>query len=201
MRMLLATLALLSAAARAQAEGLTLYRAEYEPTQISHDGRLDECGLTFSAVATAVDRRAFGIAGSMYGAYWPDKVPYLAAKVTIGEVRDGDIVPLRVLSATFRVGKMDTGPMRAFQSPDGHSLLLQADVVSQPELAAAFPERLTDGAWLSFSLGPHGSDYDVRLRPFGNEDKDTFDQYSQCSQIASERYVRELRARMRNQKR
>jgi hypothetical protein len=196
MRISLAAWALVLSASPSSAESVDLLASEYKPLTTTKAGRVEMCGVHFSAVVRTLDKRILNIQGSVNSAYFAGKVPGFMIKVSTSEVLNNnlDITPRKVQFASFRVGQTDTLAMQAHPGSDGNSMLLTTNLEQTGEFFFSFPELFYQGAWVSVSLDRNNTDYTFRLPAFGADDADTMQQAAECNLVGIAALKREIEA-------
>jgi hypothetical protein len=179
---------------QAAAEMVELLGTHYQPVMDTQAGRIDSCGIMFGAAVKTMKGRMLVLKGSVNTTYWKDKLPVIIIKLSATEfVNSATQTPLKVRYASVRAGELDTRALKSVDGDEG-AKLLGGNILEHEKLYTNFPTSFMSGAWISFSLDEAELEYTVRLRKFGEEDNDTFQEYHQCSKLGSAEVVKEMEA-------
>lgn len=144
---------------------LTTYKHEYGPIVTSTLGRVESCGLSFTAAVTGFNR-AFFVESTVVSTYFKDKVPGFIFKLFVAEIYGGGVTERRAVRFGYlRVASSSTAKLRSFPGEDRSSRLYfgdaQADGFGILEIPHTFALRggqvgfnIEDGQDFTFSLPP-----------------------------------------------
>ncbi len=177
----------------ASAESVNLIANDYKPLLNTKAGRIEMCGLHFSAVITTLDQRPMNVQGSINSSYAAGKYPGMLIKVSVTEARNRELLSRKIYLAHFRVGEVNTNLMQSATGEDGNSILLTTDMQKSGDFFSKFPDLFQEGAWVSISLDRSRGDYTFRLPPV--RDAETIKQVSECNAIGLKNLVNELQDR------
>jgi len=179
-------------AGSAFAEPVELLQNQYKPLINTRAGRIEGCGVHFSAIISTLDSRLMNIQGSVNTAYVTGRYPGLMIKVAATEVKNGVVSVPKIHFAGMRIGAVDTQRMTSMTGENDRSILLLTDMQKTGDFFATFPASLHEGAWLSFSLDTQRGDYTFRLPPFAQSDADTLKQVNECDALGLQTLMNEI---------
>ena len=169
---------------------VNVLEATYKPLMQTRDGRIHNCGIHFSLAVTA-NGRALGIQGSVNEFYFKNKTPSIAFKITVVEVRQGQLVRHNLTSAFLRGRNFSTTSFY-FNEPslENGAWLAMTDMNRSPNLFSEFILSLANRPWIGFNIGDGTQDFTAQL-PIPKE-QEVFKDSLSCSIQAIEQFQKEL---------
>lgn len=143
---------------------LQAVQVEYLPLIISEMGKVEYCGVHFTAVLTDGVRN-FGMQGSLNNSFLDNRLPALLLKMRVFEEINGEAADVRLRFSYVRVGELSTlgfMPLKA-DVPGAYFGFGESSKVE--EYAFVFIDNfLTQGSQLGFNNGD-GGDFTFYLPP------------------------------------
>jgi hypothetical protein len=165
-------------------------KVSYEPILQSKQGRIEGCGVHFTAVIQQ-EKRVFAVLGSLNQYYFKGKIPSLNVKILPQEYKNGKFILSKLSSAYIRGQNFTTIDFFFNQfSEETSAWLAMTTMEKNPELFATFINSLVDRPWIGFNLGNGNNDFSFQLpQP---KEATLFEDVHKCSLQALDQFQREL---------
>lgn len=177
----------------AHPETATVVANEYRPLIVAKNGKIQSCGLHYSAMIQRPDGNVAGSQGSINMRYTTGYYPIFLTKVSFVVTSDSDVRPVSIQHLSLRAGKQDTSFMSQDQGDDGYSRLLAANVLDNPEAVGRLTDGFSDGAWVFVNI--HGGSPDVAFKlPSMDsfEENAMYMEYLDCTSALVQRAIDEI---------
>ena len=157
---------------------LQILQQEFKPLVQTTLGRIDSCGVHFSA-ATQGEGRLFSVQGSINVLFKDMRLPTVLVKISVVEVRNGQLSRQRLIHAHLRHQNLSTAEFWGANGDDGFSWLMAVRDEQAAVDAIKLAHKIFEGPWLSFNIGDGGSDYTFQLL-VAEQDNATITEFFEC---------------------
>jgi hypothetical protein len=158
---------------------LNIIEADFEPLIYTDHGRVNMCGIHFSAALSGASH-LFGVQGSLNISFYKNKLPGVMQKMSVVEPINGKLVSHTLTHAFIMKENLSTASFEGQNGEDGASWMSYAFIPDIPvEQMFLFSDIATSSPWVGFNVGV-GQDFIFQLPPPSNPD--ILKQYILCQE-------------------